>query len=121
MHRSKAQVLTPSRWGFSKDIRYLLATILSRYLNDMAIVLTLKVRTPVHNPISAYSLCTVLLYKIRAKIIANRMRLDLEEVISKEQSAFMFGRLITYNALVAFECVHTMKRNKEMCVRLSLT
>jgi hypothetical protein len=40
------------------------------------------------------------------------MRPVLEYTISQEQSAFVLGRLITDNFLVAFECIHTMKRKK---------
>jgi hypothetical protein len=79
-------------------------------LNNIAIVLIPKVRNP--QSIAQFrpiSLCTVL-YKICAKTIANRMRPVMEEVISVEQSAFVPGRLITGNALVAFECIHSMKR-----------
>jgi hypothetical protein len=46
-------------------------------------------------------------------VISLRLRPFLEETISQEQSAFVPGRLITDNALVAFECIHTMRRRKK--------
>jgi hypothetical protein len=82
-------------------------------INDTAITLIPKVRNP--QSIKQYrpiSLCTVL-YKIATKTVANRMRHALEYTISQEQSAFVPGRLISDNALVAFECVHAMKRKKK--------
>jgi hypothetical protein len=53
------------------------------------------------------------IYKICTKAISLRLRPVLEETISQEQSAFVPGRLITDNALVAFECIHTMRRRKK--------
>jgi hypothetical protein len=82
-------------------------------LNNTAIVLIPKVRNL--QSIAQFrliSLCTVL-YKLYAKTIANRLRPLLEEVISVEQSAFVPGRLIKDNTLVAFECIYSMKREKE--------
>ena len=44
--------------------------------------------------------------------MANRLRLVLDEVISEEQSVFIPDRLITDNVVIAYECIHYLRKKR---------
>lgn len=58
------------------------------------------------------ALCNVM-YKIISKCMINRLRPHLRSLILENQSAFLPGRLISYNTLIAFECFHAIHRAKK--------
>jgi hypothetical protein len=70
------------------------------------VVLIPKMRDPKSlKELRPISLCNVL-YKIISKDLAGRLKGILDEIISPNQSAFMPGRLIYDNILVAYEVTH---------------
>lgn len=57
------------------------------------------------------SLCNVV-YKIIAKVLVNRMSTMLGHCINETQGAFIPGRLISDNMLIAYEVLHSLKMKK---------
>jgi hypothetical protein len=80
--------------------------------NDTVIVMIPTTKSPEEmKDFWPISLCNVI-YKLIAKCLVNRLRPLLHDVISYAQSAFVPGRMITDNALIAFECFHAIKNAK---------
>jgi hypothetical protein len=81
-------------------------------VNKTFIVLIPKVASPKElGQFRSISLCNVI-YKIAPKVVANKLKVFLPEIISEEQFVFVCGQLITDNIIAAYECLHFMKRTK---------
>lgn len=80
------------------------------HVNATLVALIPKVKSP--NQVAEFrpiSLCNVLYKLAYSKVVANRLKLILLEIVSENHSVFVLGRQITNNALVALEIFHSMK------------
>jgi hypothetical protein len=102
-------------WGLFRDdvVRavqhFFTSGVMPDAVNDTAIVMIPKKKDPEDlKDFRPISLCNVI-YKVVSKCPANRLCPILQDIVTPEQSAFVPGRLITDNALVAFECIHAIQ------------
>lgn len=96
-----------------REVRSFLAGgAISEGWNETVVVLIPKVPSPERiKGLRPISLCNVI-YKVASKVLSNRLKLILPEIISLNQSAFVPGRLITDNVLLAYEFTHFMKTKR---------
>ena len=82
-------------------------------VNNTNIVLIPKIQNPVKiTDFPPISLCNII-YKVVSKCLVNRLRPVLNGIISPTQSAFIPGQMIMDNSLIAFECIHHIKQEKD--------
>lgn len=79
-------------------------------LNKTNVVLISKKKSPAKIiELRPISLCNVLI-KVITKVITNRLKEVLGDIICETQSAFIPGWLISDNIMVSYEVVHYLKR-----------
>lgn len=83
--------------------------VLATQLNHTFITLVPKVpNPPMAGQFRPISLCSVA-YKIISKLLTHRLKRVMHKLISAPQAAFVPGRSIHGNSIIAHEFIHSMK------------
>lgn len=86
--------------------------ILPHFLNHTDITLIPKIVNPIrHSDFRPINLCNFN-YKTISKVLANRLKPYLSELITPFQSAFVAGRLLKDNIMITHEVFHSLQANK---------
>lgn len=94
-------------------------------LNHTFIALIPKVLKPrkvsEFRPISSRNV----VYRIITKVISNRLKPILAQIISPTHSAFLPNRLITDNIIISYECLHKIRhckrKNGQVALKLDIS
>lgn len=87
--------------------------VVDKELIDTNIALISKKRNPQFmTELRPISLSNVM-YKIISKVLANRLKVIIDVLISDTQSAFIPGKLISDNIMIAHELIHFIKRKSK--------
>lgn len=102
-------------WSVGKEVTNLALKFLSeggtmKEINKTFIVLITKVKnTNSYSDFKPIRLCNII-YKIVAKILANRLKSELPNIISEAQSGFVPNILIKDNGIIVFEDFHWLQK-----------
>lgn len=82
-------------------------------INSTVVCLIPKKKNPqIMQDLRPISLCNVVI-RVLSKVLSNRLKTCLGNIIFESQSAFIEGRLLTDNALIAFEVNHYIRRRTQ--------
>ena len=99
--------ITQATLGFLKS------GFILKELNNTFITLIPKCQSPEKvGDFRPISLCNVA-YKVASKVLAKRLKPIMEDIITPYQNAFIKGRLISDNLIIAHELIHTIKTKKK--------
>lgn len=84
-------------------LKFLNECMFEKSINYTYIIFIPNIKNPIReSDFRLISLCNVI-YKIFSKVLANRPKKILPTIISNSQNAFILGRLITYNVIIAYK------------------